>query len=86
MLLSPQSVVESPTDAIFNLAGITGLPTIAPVLNEVFTVSTFTLNSLYIAPLVSGSMNVTFTPFRSGVQHYLIPRLTPSDDFLCIDS
>jgi hypothetical protein len=68
-----QDVVASPTDAIFNLAGITGLPTIAPVLNEVLTLGAFTINSLYIAPLVADSMTVTFTPFSGSAHPFPLP-------------
>ena len=57
-----QSVVASPTNAIFSLAGVSGLPTIAPVLG-VLGLQTYTLNSLFIAPLVAETMDVTFTPF-----------------------
>ena len=45
-----QSVVASPSDAIFSLAGVSGLPTIAPVLG-LAGLQTYTLNSLFIAPL-----------------------------------
>jgi hypothetical protein len=57
-----QSVVASPTDAIFNLVGASGLPTIAPVLGTL-GLQTFTLNSLFIAPLLATNMTVTFTPY-----------------------
>ena len=57
-----QSVVATPTNAIFSLAGVSGLPTIAPVLG-VLGLQTYTLNSLFIAPLVAETMDVTFTPF-----------------------
>ena len=58
-----QSVVASLTDAAFSLAGVSGLPTIAPVLG-VLGLQTYTINSLFIAPLVAETMNVTFTPFN----------------------
>ena len=61
-----QSVVASPTDAAFSLAGVSGLPTIAPVLG-VLGLQSYTLNSLFIAPLVADTMTVTFTPYN-GVQ------------------
>ena len=57
-----QSVVASPSDAIFNLAGTSGVPTIAPVLGTL-GLQTFTLNSLSIAPLLAADMTVTFTPY-----------------------
>ena len=57
-----QSVVASPSDAIFNLAGTSGVPTIAPVLGTL-GLQTFTLNSLSIAPLLATDMTVTFTPY-----------------------
>jgi hypothetical protein len=58
-----QSVVSSPSDAAFSLAGVSGLPTIAPVLG-VLGLQSYTLNSLFIAPLVADNMTVTFTPFN----------------------
>jgi hypothetical protein len=58
-----QSVVASPTDAAFSLAGVSGLPTIAPVLG-VLGLQSYTLNSLFIAPLVADTMTVTFTPYK----------------------
>jgi hypothetical protein len=58
-----QSVVASPTDAAFSLAGVSGLPTIAPVLG-VLGLQSYTLNSLFIAPLVASTMTVTFTPYN----------------------
>ena len=58
-----QSVVASPADAAFSLAGVSGLPTIAPVLG-VLGLRTYTINSLFIAPLVAETMDVTFTPFN----------------------
>ena len=56
-------MVASPTDAIFSLAGISGLPTIAPVLG-VLGLQSYTINSLFIAPLVADTMTVTFTPYK----------------------
>ena len=58
-----QSVLESPENAAFSLAGISGLPTIAPVLGTL-GLQKYTLNSLYIAPLVATDMIVTITPFK----------------------
>ena len=58
-----QSVVASPADAAFSLAGVSGLPTIAPVLG-VLGLQSYTINSLFIAPLVAETMDVTFTPFN----------------------
>jgi hypothetical protein len=58
-----QSVVASPTDAAFSLAGISGLPTIAPVLG-VLGLQSYTINSLFIAPLAADTMTVTFTPYK----------------------
>jgi hypothetical protein len=56
-------VLESPENAAFSLAGVSGLPTIAPVLGAL-GLQTYTLNSLYIAPLVAADMTVTITPFK----------------------
>jgi hypothetical protein len=58
-----QSVLKSPDNAAFSLVGISGLPTIAPVLG-VAGLQSYTLNSLYIAPLVAVDMTVTITPFK----------------------
>ncbi len=69
-LVVPQSVVASPTDAIFNLAGLSGLPTITPILNAALPLTPFTLNSLYIAPLVAQTMTVTFTPYTGKRPHH----------------
>lgn len=55
-------MVASPTDAIFNLVGTSAVPTIAPVLGTL-GLQTFTLNSLFIAPLLATDMTVTFTPY-----------------------
>ena len=56
-------MVASPADAAFSLAGVSGLPTIAPVLG-VLGLQSYTLNSLFIAPLVADTMTVTFTPYN----------------------
>ncbi len=48
----------SPTNAIFNLAGLSGLPTIAQ--------PRFQLNSLYISSIFADSQVITFTPFSGG--------------------
>jgi hypothetical protein len=61
-----QSVLESPENAAFSLAGVSGLPTIAPVLGAL-GLQTYTLNSLYIAPLVAAEMTVTVTPFDGDI-------------------
>ena len=61
-----QSVVASPSDAAFSLAGVSGLPTIAPVLG-VLGLQRYTLNSLFIAPLIADNMTVTFTPFTGAL-------------------
>ena len=61
-----QSVVASPTDAAFSLAGLSGLPTIAPVLG-ILGLERYTINSLFIAPLVADSMTITFTPFNGAL-------------------
>ncbi len=65
----PQASVVSPTNAIYNLAGLSGLPTIAPLLNNAIGLTTFTLNSLYISPLLADSQIVTFTPYAAGARH-----------------
>ena len=62
-------MVASPTNAIFSLAGTSGLPTIAPVLGTL-GLQTYTLNSLFIAPLVAETMDVTFTPFTGAPAAY----------------
>ena len=56
----------TPSNAIFNVLGLSSVPTIAPVLNEVTAVSRFDLYSLWIAPLFADTMTVTFTPFGGG--------------------
>jgi len=61
-----QNAVVSPTNAIFNLAGLSGLPTIAPLLNNAISLSRFQLNSLYISPIFADSQVITFTPFSGG--------------------
>ena len=53
----------TPTNAIFNILGLSGLPTIAPVANELVTVTLFDLYSLWMAPIYADTMTVTFTPF-----------------------
>jgi len=53
-----QNAVVSPTNAIFNLAGLSGLPTIAQ--------PRFQLNSLYISSIFADSQVITFTPFSGG--------------------
>jgi hypothetical protein len=62
----PQSAVVSPNNAIFNLAGLTGLPTIAPLLNVALPLTRFRLNSLYISPIFADSQVITFTPYSGG--------------------
>lgn len=57
----------SPDNAIFNVAGVSTVPAITPILNVASGLSTtrFDLYSLFVTPLFAEGMTLRFTPFAA---------------------